>query len=177
MKNSNLLPRDGDLQRMRGSLVDRIDRIEHHRTRIHRLVGAAAVIGILATGTGAALAVTRAPQGEINYTAVCYGSDSTHGPSVTSLYLPGDLSSSAKTPIDKRVALAESMCAATWRIGAFQAHPPARPGANDTPNPSDYPVPGLATCQLADGRLAVFPVTGRPETGFCDALGLTLPSE
>jgi hypothetical protein len=177
MTTTSLLPDGSDVPRMRNGILEKIDRAERRRTRMHRVVGAGAVAGVLVTGTGAAVAVGRAPQGQINYTAVCYAAANANARHITSLYLPGDLSNPHELPVAQRVELAESMCAATWRVGSFEPNVTPTNGANNTPNRSNYPVPNLTACQLPDGRLGVFPTRAPEQKGLCGSLGLGSPQD
>lgn len=157
-----------DIARIKTSIFHTISVDDRRRTKKHR-VAALAGAGLIVLGTTAgAFAVASAPQGQVNYTADCYASadlGSKHG---TSLYLPGDQKGTAATAIDKRVQLAEDMCASTWRIGTFQ---------NDTVAPgATFTVPALVACQLPDERLGVFP-SNRTAEQLCATLGLPTPHE
>jgi hypothetical protein len=79
-----------------------------------------------------------------------------------------DLGTKSPTPLEERIRLAEEMCAATWRIGTFSPE-----GSSST---ADEPVPNLETCELPDGRLAVFP-SDLAVRELCSRLGLTIPHE
>ncbi|MFP3670230.1 hypothetical protein SB717_34655, partial [Priestia sp. SIMBA_032] len=102
-----------------GQLLDAIASDDRRRTRRHRLIAVGVAGAIVAGTTAGAIAIARAAQGQINYTADCYAAadlGSRHG---TSVLGTADLGEKTPTPLSERVALAEEMCAATWRIGTF----------------------------------------------------------
>lgn len=166
MTDRSLLPDAAGFEELKGRLLDTIAADDRRRTRRHRWA-AVGIAGALVAGTTAgAVAVARASQGQIDYTADCYAAadlGSRHG---TSLYLPGDLDEKTPTPLAERVALAEDMCAASWRTGAFLGKVVTE----------DQPVPPLETCQLPDGRLATFP-SELALAELCSRLGLAVPHE
>lgn len=158
---------DADVTRLKAGVLAGAATADRRRTRKHRLLALGIAGAVAAATTAGAVAIARASQGQINYTADCYAAaslDSQHG---TSLYLPGDQTSKRATPLAERVRLAEAMCAETWRIGTFSS----TPGADGS-----YPVPDLTVCQLPDDRLAVFP-SARPPGQLCPDLGLTTPHD
>lgn len=168
MTDRSLLPDDTRFEELKGRLLDTIAADDRRRTRRHRLA-AIGIAGALVAGTTAgAIAVARASQGQINYLVDCYSAadlGSRHG---TSVWAPGDLDEKTPTPIAERIALAEDQCAATWRTGVFDPD-----GGTDG---GEHPVPDLETCQLPDGRLAVFP-SELAVKELCTKLGLALPHE
>lgn len=168
MTSPAFLPTDDRFDQLKQSMFAEIARTERRRTRKHRLV-ALGIAGSIALGTTAgAIAIAEASQGQINYTADCYAAADLGARHGTSLYAPGDLDAKKPTPIGERVSLAEEMCAATWRIGTFS------PGGSTSTK--EFPVPDLETCQLPDGRLAVFP-SDLAASELCPRLGLASPHE
>jgi len=168
MTNHDLLPTDEHFDEIKHRVLDAIAVDDRRRTRKHRLI-ALGIAGSLALGTTAgAIAIARAPQGQINYLADCYASADLGARHATSVYAPGDPNSKTPTPLPQRISLAEDMCAATWRIGTFS------PGGSTADR--EFPVPNLETCQLPDGRLGVFPSDLAPSE-LCSRLGLTSPHE
>jgi hypothetical protein len=168
MTDRSLLPDDTRFEELKGQLLDTIAADDRRRTRRHRLA-AIGIAGALVAGTTAgAIAIARASQGQINYLTDCYGADDLGSRHATSVWLPGDMSEKTPTPVAERIALAEDICAATWRVGTF------RPEGSSAD--ADEPVPHLATCQLPDGRLGVFP-SEQAVAELCSRLGLTIPHE
>ncbi|MFF2053462.1 hypothetical protein ACFVU2_17810 [Leifsonia sp. NPDC058194] len=168
MTDRSLLPDDSRFEELKGRLLDTIAADDRRRTRRHRLA-AIGIAGALVAGTTAGgIAIARASQGQINYLVDCYDAadlGSRHG---TSVYLPGDLDEKTPTPIDERVALAEEQCAAGWRAGDGRSA--------SMSDGKVHPVPHLETCQLPDGRLAVFP-SEVALAELCAKLGLSVPRE
>lgn len=168
MTNHDLLPTDERFDQIKLRVLETVADGERRRTRKHRLI-AMGIAGSLALGTTAgAIAIARAPQGQINYVADCYASADLDARHATSVYGPGDQGSKVPTPLSERISLAEDMCAATWRIGSFS------PGGSTADR--EFPVPNLKTCQLPDGRLGVFP-SDLAASELCTRLGLTSPHE
>lgn len=168
MTHHDLLPTDERFDQIKHRVLDAVAVDDRRRTRKHRLI-ALGIAGTIALGTTAgAIAIARAPQGQINYVADCYASADLGSRHATSAYLPGDQSAKTPTPLKQRVSLAEDMCAATWRIGTFS------PGGSTADR--EFPVPNLETCQLPDGRLGVFP-SDLAANELCSQLGLTSPHE
>lgn len=168
MTDRSLLPDSAGFEEMKSRLLDTIATEDRRRTRRHRLAAIGIAGALVAGTTGGAIAIARASQGHIDYLADCYAAadlGSRHG---TSVYLPGDLDTRTATPLTERVALAEDMCAATWRTGAFLPQ--------GTVPDAEQPVPPLETCQLPDGRLATFP-SELALKELCSRLGLTVPHE
>lgn len=162
-----LLPEAAEFERMKQDLLIRVAVTDKQRKRRHRLTAIGVASALALATTAGAIAIASAPQGQINYLSDCYGAadlNSLHG---TSVYLPGDMTSTSPTPLKERVRLAEDMCGASWQVGTFA----------DTERPEGvYPIPDLVTCQLADKRLAVFP-SQRPPEDLCLSLGLTTPHD
>jgi hypothetical protein len=166
MTERSLLPDDTRFEELKGRLLDTIAVDDRRRTRRHRLAAIGIAGALVASTTAGAIAVALASQGQRNYLVDCYQTadlGSRHG---TSVWLPGDLDEKTPTPVAERIALAEDQCAASWRSGAFE---PDGGASGD-----EYPVPHLETCQLPDGRLAVFPSELAVEE-LCSRLGLALP--
>ncbi|MGN6762283.1 MAG: hypothetical protein ACTHJI_13270 [Leifsonia sp.] len=168
MTNHNLLPTDERFDQIKERLLDVVAADDRRRTRKHRLIAIGVAGAIVAGTTGAAIAIALASQGRINYETDCYAAadlGSRHGSSVP---VTADLGEKTPTPLSERIRNAEDVCAATWRIGTFSPE-----GSSST---AEYPVPHLETCQLPDGRLAVFP-SDQALSELCSRLGLTIPHE
>jgi hypothetical protein len=168
MTHHDLLPPDERFDEIKERLFGAIAADDRRRTRTHRLIALGVAGAIVAGTTAGAIAIARASQGQINYTTDCYAAadlGSRHG---TSVLGTADLGTKSPTPLEERIRLAEEMCAATWRIGTFSPE-----GSSST---ADEPVPNLETCELPDGRLAVFP-SDLAVRELCSRLGLTIPHE
>ncbi|RFA07656.1 hypothetical protein B7R21_15920 [Subtercola boreus] len=164
----NSLPSDSDYARMKVDLFTTITVRERARTKKHRLA-ALGIAGALALGTTAgALVIAQASQGQINYTAECYGAADLTSTHFTTLYLPGDQTTEQATPLAERTALAIDQCSASWVVGTFE-----QDRAN-IPAGKMFPTPLLIACQLPDHRLGVFPST-EPAQVVCARLGLSTP--
>lgn len=177
MTDRSLLPDDTRFEELKGRLLDTIAADDRRRTRRHRLA-AIGIAGALVAGTTAgAIAVARASQGQINYLVDCYGAADLGARHGTSVWAPGDLDEKSPTPIAERIALAEDQCAATWRTGVFEPGGGTSDGSDGTgtgTSGDEHPVPDLKTCQLPDGRLAVFP-SELAVKELCSRLGLAPP--
>ena len=168
MTNHDLLPTDERFEQIKTNLFETIAVDDRRRTRKHRIIAIGVAGAIVAGTTAGAIAVALASQGQINNVTDCYAAadlNSRHG---TSVMVTADLDEKTPNPLDARIRLAEDMCAATWRTGVFSPE-----GSSST---ADYPVPHLETCQLPDGRLAVFP-SDQALSELCSRLGLTIPRE
>lgn len=160
------LPVADGFDRMKDTVLSRIDTRSRKRTRRHRLVAISAAFIVALGTTAGAIAIAAAPQGQINYTTDCYAAadlGSRHG---TSTYLPGNQADTTPTPLEERISLATQQCAATWSVGTF-----AKTGTD-----GPFTVPHLVACQLPDERLAVFPSSGSVDT-TCSTLGLSTPHD
>lgn len=162
------LPSDADLERMLSATMGAITAKGRRKTKKHRLA-AIGLVGLLALGsTAAGIAIARASQGAINYTAVCFAAADTNSTHFATLYLPGDLKEQQATPVAERVRLATEQCAASWAVGTFEKN------RSSIPEGTTFPVPNLVACQLPDERLGIFPSKTSPaET--CSALQLATP--
>ncbi len=169
MTNPHLtLPSDADLERMLSATMGTIAEKGRRKTRKHR-IAAIGLAGIVAIGcTAGGLAIARASQGAINYTAECYGAADTNSTHFTSFYLPGDITTRAATPLAERISLAKEQCAASWRIGTFEKD------RSSIPEGKTFTVPDLVACQLPDDRLGIFP-SSKPPAETCSALELATP--
>jgi hypothetical protein len=169
MTNPHLtLPSDADLERMLSATMGTISEKGRRKTRKHR-IAAIALAGIVAIGcTAGGLAIARASQGAINYTAECYGAADTNSTHFTSFYLPGDITTRSATPLAERISLAKEQCAASWRIGTFEKD------RSSIPEGKTFTVPDLVACQLPDDRLGIFP-SSKPPAEACSALELATP--
>ena len=152
------MPDSIEFERMKENLLTAASLSDQRRTRRHRIAAIGIAATMVAGTTAGAIVIARAPQGQINYVADCYAAADINSQHGTSAYLPGDENSKTATPLDQRVKLAEDMCAATWQVGTF--------GSTSVPN--------LVTCQLPDGRLAVFP-SNDSQSKLCEQLSLETP--
>ena len=169
MTNPHLtLPSDADLERMLSATMGTIAEKRRRTTKKHRIaaVGLAAVVALGCTAAG--LAIARASQGAISYTAECYGAADTNSMHFTSFYLPGDINAKAATPVAERISLATEQCAASWSVGTFEKD------LSSIPEGKTFTVPDLVACQLPDDRLGIFP-SSKPPAETCSALELATP--
>ncbi|WP_314146540.1 hypothetical protein [uncultured Leifsonia sp.] len=162
---------DDAMGRIRSNTFSAIAKRTTTRRTRHRLVASAAAVVIVGVTSAAAVAVVQATQGQVNYTAECYGAADLAAVHGASYYLPGDLNEQSAIPLDERIALAKDQCGANWRIGKFE---PSRDIAGVQAGTTVYPVPALQACQLADGRLGIFP-SARTPAELCPELGLAVP--
>lgn len=136
-----------------------------HRTAV------IATSGVLALAlTGGAIAFVQATATEKSVSD-CFTSASLDARSTGVATVPENGIFPEEVPaMQDRVALAEEMYGAVWRIGFFESDAPP---ADDS---RQYAVPSLTTCVLADGRLGVFPAS---EYGnqTCAILSLRDPEE
>jgi hypothetical protein len=158
------LPTDAKRQQM----LSEFAALRRRKTRNHRvaLMGAVALLAV--GSTAGALAIARAPQAVINNATECYGAadlNSTHFPSVN---VVGDPQSKQARPVSERVAQGIDGCAASWRIGTFEANQSSIPAGKL------FAVPRLVACQLPDGRVGIFP-SGKSAKDLCADLDLALP--
>lgn len=168
MTAHELLPTDERFEQIKADLFETIAVDDRRRTRTHRIIAIGVAGAIVAGTTAGAIAIARAAQGQVNNVTDCYAAadlGSRHG---TTVMATADLDEKTPNALDQRIRLAEEMCAATWRIGTFSPE-----GSSST---ADLPVPHLETCQLPDGRLAVFP-SDQALSELCSRLGLTIPHE
>lgn len=160
------LPSEATRERM----LSDFSALRHRKTRNHRFAGAAVFL-ILALGTTAGgLAIARAPQAVINNATECYGSANTNSTHFPSVNVGGDPTTQTATPVSQRVTQAIDGCGASWRIGEFESDQTKIPAGKL------FTIPTLVACQLADGRVGVFP-SGKSATVLCSELELALPQK